>query len=172
MQIAFLSNNTLNSVVVDAGTGQRLYNICTPYGVGKRKTTIHDAWGRTVAKYKRRWGRDQIELYGMTRSVSSWLPSDSLFTSSKRFVAPNGRTYIWKKLWGKSKFKLVDHHTKQVVARSRYTRSSLWSSKRISIEIDPQVVLVLDAIILSFIICEKDRRDQEEATVATSAVIV
>lgn len=80
MQIAFLSNNPLNSVVVDAGTGERLYNICTPYGVGKRKTTIHDAWGRTVAKYKRRWGRDQIELYGMTRSVSSWLPSDSLFT--------------------------------------------------------------------------------------------
>lgn len=84
MQIAFLSNNPLNSVVVDAGTGQRLYNICTPYGVGKRKTTIHDAWGRTVAKYKRRWGRDQIELYGMTRSVSSWLPSDSLFTRYAR----------------------------------------------------------------------------------------
>lgn len=67
---------------------------------------------------------------------------------------------------------LVDHHTKQVVARSRYTRSSLWSSKRISIEVDPQVVPVLDAILLSFIICEKDRRDQEEATVANSAVIV
>lgn len=62
---------------MDAGTGQRLYNICAPYGVGKRKTP---RMGRTVAKYKWRWERDQIGLYGMTRSVSSWLPSDSLFT--------------------------------------------------------------------------------------------
>lgn len=31
---------------------------------------------------------------------------------------------------------------------------------------------VLDAVLLSFIICEEDRRDQEEATVATWAVLV
>lgn len=80
MQIAFPSNNPLNCVIVDAGTGQRLYNICAPYGVGKRETTIHDAWGRTVAKYKRRWGHDKMKLYGMTSSVSSQLPSDSLLT--------------------------------------------------------------------------------------------
>lgn len=58
------------------------------------------------------------------------------------------------------------------MARSRNARLSLWSSKRRSIEVDPQVVPVLDAILISFIICEKDRRDQEEATVTTSAVLV
>lgn len=65
----------------------------------------------------------------------------------------------------------VVSHTKQALARSRYTRSGLCLSKRISIEVNPQVVPDLDAIVPSFIICERDRRDQEEA-VATSAVVV
>ena len=80
MNVNFLSNNPLNSVVEDAATGRVLYNIVTPFKVGKRMTTIYDASGHEVAVYKHRWGHDQIELRGQKMDASDWLAKDGIFT--------------------------------------------------------------------------------------------
>ncbi|EIW59725.1 uncharacterized protein TRAVEDRAFT_28753 [Trametes versicolor FP-101664 SS1] len=171
MQLDFLSNSPLNSAVVDAATGETLYTISTPRTLGTRATTVCDAAGKTVALYRRHWGRGEVELHGVTRDVSSWLVSDGVFSSSKRFVAPDGRTYVWKKQWGTSEFELVDDQTQQLVAKSSGARSVLRPSDRMSLEISPQAVPILDAVVLSFIICEKNRRGKNAATAATVAVV-
>ncbi|KAJ8482663.1 hypothetical protein ONZ51_g5199 [Trametes cubensis] len=170
MEIAFLSNDPLESVVVDAETGDILYSISTPPSTGTRKTTIYDSRGQKLAQYKRRpvWEHDQVMLHGETKDVSDWLRRDGLFTNAKKFVAADGKWYVWKHLWGTSRMELVDCQTNQVVAKSHGARIGCSStSRRMGIRVSPKATPFLDAILLSFIICEKKRR--EDATTAAIA---
>ncbi len=82
MEVAFLNNDPLDSVVIDALSGDTLYTISTSpkLAFGKRTTTICDAEGRAIAQYKRRWVQDQVELNGVAKNVSSWLPRDGAFS--------------------------------------------------------------------------------------------
>lgn len=214
MQLDFLSNSPLNSAVVDAATGETLYTISTPRTLGTRDTTVCDAAGKTVALYRRHWGRGEVELHGVTRDVSSWLVSDGVFSrwaylirvqnvgsvlivfgpAQLQEVRRAGRQDIClEEAVGHERVRgapaqfscdlkpghspcfgdvqLVDDQTQQLVAKSSGARSVLRPSDRMSLEISPQAVPILDAVVLSFIICEKNRRGNNAATAATVAVV-
>ncbi len=95
MQLDFLSNSPLNSAVVDAATGETLYNISTPRTLRRRDTTVCDAAGKTVAQYKRHWRRDEVELHGVTSDVSSWLASDGVFARSRWAYVMRTQSEVW-----------------------------------------------------------------------------
>ncbi|EIW59720.1 uncharacterized protein TRAVEDRAFT_28750 [Trametes versicolor FP-101664 SS1] len=166
MEVAFLTDDPLDSVVIDALSGDTLYTIKTSpkLAFGKRTTTVCDAQGRAIAQYRRRWVQDQVELNGVAKNVNSWLPRDGPFSSSRGFLAPNGRTYVWKRLWGQSRFQLIDRQTDQVVAQSEGASPT----RCMGIEFLSAVAPILDTLVLSFIICEDDRRDQETLLAPTA----
>lgn len=82
MEVAFLTDDPLESVVIDALSGDTLYTIKTSpkLAFGKRTTTVCDAQGRAIAQYRRRWVQDQVELNGVAKNVNSWLPRDGPFS--------------------------------------------------------------------------------------------
>ncbi|KAI0350078.1 hypothetical protein OH77DRAFT_1413677 [Trametes cingulata] len=166
MHVIFLSNDPVNSVVVNKDTREVLYNIVTPFSLMTHKTTIYDRQGQEVAYYKRRTLEpDEIRLRGRVLDVSGWLQREGVFSNSRRFTAPNGRTYKWKELGGSSKFQLVDVQTRQTVALSYGSRIGIFSSPRdMGIEVSDALISILDAIVLSFIIMEQKRRERRRSS--------
>ncbi|KAI0366883.1 hypothetical protein BV20DRAFT_951172 [Pilatotrama ljubarskyi] len=166
MHVIFLEDDPLNSVVVNKDTREVVYNIITPFSLATHKTTIYNAQGLEVAYYKRQtFAPNEISYHGQVLPASDWLQRDGIFSrrvcSSRRFMSPDGRTYKWKQLNGKSKFQLIDCETEQVVAESYGTRYGILSEERdMDIEVSDAVVPILDVIVLSFIILEKKRRDR------------
>ncbi|KAI0352654.1 hypothetical protein OH77DRAFT_1460007 [Trametes cingulata] len=166
MHISFLTNNPINSVVVNKTTREVLYNIVTPASFVTHKTTIRDGQGQEVAYYKRQTlDPDEIKFRGRVLYVNEWLQRDGLFSYSRRFTAPNRRTYKWKELDGASNFQLVDVQTSQIVASSYGYREGSFSAPRdMSIDVSDAVIPILDAIVLSFIIMEKKRIERRKST--------
>ncbi|KAI0352653.1 hypothetical protein OH77DRAFT_1428382 [Trametes cingulata] len=160
MHAVFTSYSPVNSRVVERDTGEVLYNITTPLSVLLHETTMYDGRGHAIATYRRQVGPDEITYRGETRYVSDWLCKEDLFSRTRMLTAPNGRKYRWEDLLGRSKFRLVDCETGEVVAEAYGSLFGILADPRnMGIEVSDAGVEILDVIVLSFIILEKERRD-------------
>ncbi|RPD61652.1 hypothetical protein L227DRAFT_562668 [Lentinus tigrinus ALCF2SS1-6] len=164
MRVVFLSRDLSNSAVVDA-SGGTLFQITTP-GFRKRRTTMSDQRGNAIGIYQRRfWQSDKVVFRGQTRRLSEWMPRQR-WLSSRRLVAPDGRSYTWKKKFWRNSFQLIDRHTKRVVAKARRKRVNTCglavSKRRMVIDVFPDAVHMVDAIVFSFVLWAR-LRDQDAA---------
>ena len=76
MSLAFLTNDPRNSVVINASSGNVLYEISTswPKLFGPWTTTMYDAAHRVVATVEQpAWGFRKVTFDGHTREVREWL---------------------------------------------------------------------------------------------------
>ncbi|TFK82457.1 hypothetical protein K466DRAFT_590498 [Polyporus arcularius HHB13444] len=171
MRVVFLSKKPSNSSVVDAASGTLLFQITTP-GFRKRRTTMYDQQGNAVGIYQHRfWKSDTVTFRGQSRRLSEWMPKKA-WSSSRKLLAPDGRFYTWKKKLWRNSFELVDRHTKRVVATARRKRqgtSGFVSKRRMVIDLWPDVVHMVDAVVFSFAIWDRLRRRQESASAASVA---
>jgi Family of unknown function (DUF6593) len=92
MNVSFIENNPLNTVIVDSSNGQPLYEVTTPWKLASRTTTIRrlkpgiaPSEGEVIAEVRSAWGSRTITLYGSTMHVNDWLRKEKLFSSC---VAP------------------------------------------------------------------------------------
>ena len=121
-----------------------------------------------------------------------------LFWSSRKFCAPDGKTYVWKTRIAVNDLKasasfppqqtrisrammccddvmlrllcaplaylpsaqLIDYETKKTVAKIHHTYHFWPSRQKMSLEVTSDAVPALDAIMLSFVMCEEERRDR------------
>ena len=121
MNFTFLSNSVHNATVVDGSTNTVLFEVSTPFSLGKRTTTVTNADGEVTGVYERKWGSDKVTLRGQTMKLHEWFPSNSGFgmcvigsdaargcdadmyhtlarsLSSRKLYAPDGKVYVWKK---------------------------------------------------------------------------
>ncbi|KAI1782830.1 hypothetical protein LXA43DRAFT_387068 [Ganoderma leucocontextum] len=162
LSVSWTSRDPFNAEVVDHASGQVIFHLDTPFKIfGTRVTTMTDAQGRVVAEYERRLGYDRVTYQGQTHRVSDWLPKNGLFSSARRLHAPDGKTYVWKEKMG-GKFKLVDARSDAVVARTHAANLGIFSERHnIIIDAGPEIVAFLDVIVLSFVICEGERRARQ-----------
>ncbi|KAI0752714.1 hypothetical protein C8Q80DRAFT_1147798 [Daedaleopsis nitida] len=171
MNVSFATNDPFNSIVVNEATGELLFEVSTPFNLGKRTTTIRDAHRKVVAEYQRRWGHDRVTYHGETRQLSEWLPKKGRWSSSRMLLAPNGKAYQWKQRGSSRSFRLLDAQSTLPVAESHRARHGFFTGKRrnLGIEVGPEAVPFLDAVLLSFIVCEKERRERASASASAGA---
>ncbi|KAI0705365.1 hypothetical protein C8Q76DRAFT_165140 [Earliella scabrosa] len=172
MNISFESNDPFNSPVVDAVTGKLLLEVTTRHKFGRRTTTVCNAQKRVVAKYEHRWGfgKDRVTYHDHTKRLSDWLPKKGGRSSSRMFAAPNGRAYVWKQRAGSRSFNLVDCQSHvPVAATHRATQGFFTATENMGIQVVREVMPFLDAVVLSFIICEDERRNRSSATAGAAA---
>ncbi|KAI0698957.1 hypothetical protein C8T65DRAFT_729165 [Cerioporus squamosus] len=164
MNVSFSSIDPLNSAVVDDATGRVLFEVSTPrWKLGHSTTTIKDPNGQVVAEYEPRLGHDMVTVHGYTTRKSEWLPKKSKWSTDRVLTAPNGRTYIWHAKWNNT-FKLVpsDSESKDAVVEAH--NWCLFSrSRRGGMTVQPELMSFLDVILLSFLICHKEREEQAAA---------
>ncbi|KAI0352646.1 hypothetical protein OH77DRAFT_1523216 [Trametes cingulata] len=162
MKLVFQRNSPTNTLVIDAATDDVVYNISTTSTrIVSQKTTIRDVRWREIAHWNNpRIGLGEITLRGETKAVSDWLHKDGRFSSTRKFLAPNGKMYAWHEILSSLNFKLIDCQTGQEVARSHRSSSGVFSTPRkMGLEVADELEPILDDIMLSFIILERNMRD-------------
>ncbi|RDX52624.1 hypothetical protein OH76DRAFT_1480724 [Lentinus brumalis] len=174
MNVSFDSVDPLNSAVVDDATGQVLFQVSTPrWKLGNSTTTIKDQNEQVVAEYEPRFGHDMVTVHGRTTQKSEWLPRKSRWSSDRVLTAPDGRTYIWHAKWNNT-FQLVpsDSESKDPVVKV-HNWGLFSKSGRGRMAVEPEVMPFLDMILLSFIICHREKEEQTAAGAAggTQAVM-
>ncbi|KAI0366882.1 hypothetical protein BV20DRAFT_1055219 [Pilatotrama ljubarskyi] len=162
MHLIFPKNSPTNSLVIDSATQDVLYNISTTStGLVSQKTVIRDARWREIAHWNNpHMGLGEITLRGETKQVSDWLHKDGRFTSTRKFLAPNGKMYAWREILSNLNFKLVDCGTGEAVGRSHRSRLGIFfKPRKMGLEVADDLVPILDDVILSFIILERNMKD-------------
>ncbi|KAI0822029.1 hypothetical protein BC628DRAFT_1341056 [Trametes gibbosa] len=172
--LVFVSGKVDNSSVVDSATGQAVYEVSTPSGLRNKTTSVRDAHGNEVGAYKPGLLHDTVTRQGQTTRVSEWLVKKKIMARARQFVASNGKEYKWVFEWdirGDKGVKLFECEMGRQVAhahRKPFTQWSFKSSKAMSIDVSPDVLEILDDIMLSFIICESmTERDETTAVVVS-----
>ena len=90
MNVTFLSDNPLNSTVVNLTTGVHLYDVATQYTFNSPKlrstTTIRGPQKEVVAVWERAHNRDmdRITYHARMHTLADWLPRKSPLS---RYVA-------------------------------------------------------------------------------------
>jgi Family of unknown function (DUF6593) len=89
MNVSFLQDDPLNTVIVDSSNGQPLYEVDTPLKAGTRTTTVRrskpgvaSGEGQIIAAIRwRALGSSTITLYGTTMRIKDWLTKTGVFSS-------------------------------------------------------------------------------------------
>ncbi|KAH9915927.1 uncharacterized protein BXZ73DRAFT_54065 [Epithele typhae] len=158
MNIHFDSNSVHNSNVYDGASNKFLFNLDTPISLGSGTTTITNVDRDVVAVWDRRaFGRDKVTIRGEERYMVDWMDTPNIFGSSRRFTAPDGKSYTWKTREAASSLKLVDDRSGRTVAKA-HNAHHVFGPRAMSIDFDPSLAQILDALVLSFVICEHKRR--------------
>ncbi|KAM5532994.1 hypothetical protein V8D89_013336 [Ganoderma adspersum] len=167
MNISWTARDPFNAEIVDNASGQILFRLNMPFRlIGARVTTMTDAQGGVVAEYERRLGPDCVQYGGQTHLVMDWLPKNGVLSSSRQLHAPDGKTYLWKAKLGAT-FELVDSRSGAVVARTHAASLGILSAKHnIIINVGPEVVSFLDLVVLSFLVCESERKARQRRQAA------
>ncbi|KAI0705359.1 hypothetical protein C8Q76DRAFT_696883 [Earliella scabrosa] len=173
LKINFMKDNPLDSDVVNETTGELLFRISTLSKLlsQKSKTTMYDAHEQVVAEYECGWVHSKVTFRGKTKDVAEWLPKVGFWTRSRTWTAPHGKEYVWKNRRSTVGFKLIDPTTKIDVAKTHTATAGIFHEKRnMGIDIlSPELVPFLDGVVLSFVVCEKERRDSQRVASTTAA---
>ena len=87
MNVSFLQNNPINSVIIDSSDGRPLYEVETSRKLSSRITTIRrcklgvapSAEAVIAEIHWRALGRSTVMLYGSTMDLKDWLKKDGIF---------------------------------------------------------------------------------------------
>jgi hypothetical protein len=123
MNVSFKQNDPVNTLIIDSNTGTRLYQVSTPWKLSGRTTTIrrlNNSRGSSDPASQIRWRSFSADLVSVSGTqwtpVNDFLVRGGMFSrfslsvqmpnstfmliwtdSSRKFVAPNGDKYKWKK---------------------------------------------------------------------------
>ncbi|KAF8838893.1 hypothetical protein BDN67DRAFT_933052 [Paxillus ammoniavirescens] len=175
MQLTLSSESVRNAVMTNE-SGQVLYQTSHPFKLkGMGTTTIqkirpntdpmdmHDDFGVMGEIEWRLFGSSTFRINGQEMQSNDFLPRHGITGRKRTFTGPDGRPYRWDML-----FNVVvlsrDEESRTEVAR--YHRGSLGiigPKKKPCLDVHPDVMHMLDLIVLTFVYVEKLRKDKERA---------
>ncbi|KAF8526830.1 hypothetical protein BU17DRAFT_82250 [Hysterangium stoloniferum] len=165
MNVTFLKNDYIDSLIVNTTDGAPLYQARTPSRFIHRTTSIHRIIpnvgpGDLVAKIQ--WAAialrsSKVTYRGVTIELKSLLERPHFYSKSRVFTGRDGRQYQWKHR--ANKFELFDVLTNARLAGShRRKRGITGPSRELNVDISPQATHMLDDIIITFIIVAEERK--------------
>ncbi|KAF9235680.1 hypothetical protein BU15DRAFT_89512 [Melanogaster broomeanus] len=169
MQLTLSSESVRNTVMTNE-TGQVLYKSFHPFKLGKLgTTTIRKIRPNTDPLEQIEWrfyGSSTFRINGQEMQTSDFLPRHGInrttvetdgWTSYRKrtFTGPDGLPYRWDMLFNVVVVKVARYH--------RGTLGIIGPKKKPCLEVDPDVMHMLDLIILTFVYVEKLRKDKERA---------
>ncbi|RPD61656.1 hypothetical protein L226DRAFT_612333 [Lentinus tigrinus ALCF2SS1-7] len=173
MNISFTKRDPLNSAVVDDATGQVIFEVSTTpwWKLANSTTTIRDPGGQVLAEYERRlFGHGKVTVRATTSRMKDWLPKKKWWSSHRMLTTPDGRVYIWKcKTNGTFKLIPIDSESETPVVETRKRTLGLFKPRRKGgMSVHSELTPFLIDILLSFIVCERERRAEEAARNSSS----
>ncbi|RPD61662.1 hypothetical protein L227DRAFT_574154 [Lentinus tigrinus ALCF2SS1-6] len=176
MDVIFLSNNPVNSKVIQAEDDNHIYDVSTERMPESRDvystTTVRRPSGKVVALWE--WSahnryQDRITYLGDVHTLSEWLAKESPFSRTRLVVPANGTKYSWKQkgfsIGSSTKLELRQLESGRAVASAGHVHTGSGSEResRIKITLQPEAASAVDVVVLSFMIFEVVRRERGEA---------
>ncbi|KAG1778517.1 hypothetical protein EV702DRAFT_1093804 [Suillus placidus] len=177
-----LSTERVRNTVITNEQGQIIYKTYTPFRlVGSRTTTIqkikpsdgqHHMQDQFDVLGEIEWHAftsSKFRFRGTEVETKAFIPKRGLLGRKRVFTGPDGRPYRWDL---KSKVVVLsrDDESRNEVARfHRATLGIIGRKKKATLEVSPEVVHMMDTIIMTFIYVEKLRKDKEDAAKRSAA---
>ncbi|KIM56369.1 hypothetical protein SCLCIDRAFT_132908 [Scleroderma citrinum Foug A] len=169
-----LSSESVRNTVMTNESGQVLYKTSTPFRLGVRTTTIYKVVPNTNPNDMQdcldaigeiEWhlfGTSIMRLHGEEMKTDRFIPRHG-FTGRKRtFTGPDGRPYRWD-MHSSVVVLSQDDATRRELARSyRRCLGILGPKREPSLDMHPDLMPIVDTVVLTFVYVEKLRMDKEE----------
>ncbi|KAI0698958.1 hypothetical protein C8T65DRAFT_742727 [Cerioporus squamosus] len=182
MDIIFLSDDPVNSKVIEPKGDKHVYDISTvrtPESRGIYSTTTVRRPSGEVGVGQWEWSahnreQDRITYLGVVHTLAEWLPKERGLSRTRLIVPANGKSYRWKQTRvsaGSTTLEFIESNTSRAVARAGYARigSGFSRAQRMRITVQPEAAAMLDVIVLSLVVLEEIRRERGEATSSAGA---
>ncbi|KAF8552771.1 hypothetical protein OG21DRAFT_1511100 [Imleria badia] len=171
-----LSSESVRNTVFTNESGQVLYKTTHPFqfSVTLGTTTIHkivpsadptDMRDEFEVMGDIEWrllGSSTFRINGEEMLSNNFLPRHGMMGRKRTFTGPDGRPYRWDMLFDVVVMSRDDESTTEVARYHRGSLGIIGSKKKPCLEVDPEVVHMLDLIILTFVYVEKLRIDREK----------
>ncbi|KAF9233679.1 hypothetical protein BU15DRAFT_66387 [Melanogaster broomeanus] len=173
MQLTLSSGSVRNAVMTNE-TGQALYKTSHTFTLGKLGTTtirkirpntdpldMRDHFDVMGEIDWRLYGSSTFRINGQEMQTSDFLPRHGIRGRKRTFTGPDGLPYRWDML---SKVVVLSRNDGSRTEVARYHRGSLGLigiKKKPHLDVDPDVMHMLDLIVLTFVYVEKLRKDKE-----------
>ncbi|KAF9219198.1 hypothetical protein BS17DRAFT_789978 [Gyrodon lividus] len=179
MQLILSSESVRNTIITNE-SGQVLYKTSHPFKlIGMGTTTIQKIKSNTDPMDMRdqfevvgeiEWhlfGSSTFRINGQEMQTNDFLPRHGINGLKRTFTGPDGRPYRWD-----MRFDVVvlSHNNQSRTEAARYHRSTLGifgPKKKPCLDVHPDVMHMLDLIVLTFVYVEKLRMDMEIATASS-----
>ncbi|KAF9230216.1 hypothetical protein BU15DRAFT_91162 [Melanogaster broomeanus] len=152
MQLTLSSESVRNAVITNE-TGQVLYKTSHPFTFGKLGTT-------TIRKIQPSTDpldmRDHFDL-----QTNDFLSRHGIRERKRTFTGPDGLPYRWDMLFRVVVLSRNDGSRTEVARYHRGSLGIIGHKKKPHLEVDPDVMHMLDLIVLTFVYVEKLRMDKE-----------
>ncbi|KAF9232115.1 hypothetical protein BU15DRAFT_81582 [Melanogaster broomeanus] len=175
MQLTLSSESVRNTVMTNE-TGQVLYKSFHPFKLGKLGTTtirkirpntdpldVRDNFDVMGEIEWRLFGSSTFRINGQEMQTSDFLPRHGITGRKRTFTGPDGLPYRWDMLFDVVVLSRDDGSRTEVARYHRGTLGIIGPKKKPHLDVDPDVMHMLDLIILTFVYVEKLRKDKERA---------
>jgi len=175
MQLTLSSQSVRNAVMTNE-TGQVLYKTSHPSILGKLGTTtirkiqpstdsldMHDNFD-VMGEIEWHWfGSSTFRINGQEMQTNDFLPRHGITGRKRTFTGPDGLPYRWDMLLRDVVLSRDDGSRTEVARYHGGTLGIIGPKTKPHLDVDPDVMHMLDLIVLTFIYVEKLRKDKERA---------
>ncbi|KIK81274.1 hypothetical protein PAXRUDRAFT_156425 [Paxillus rubicundulus Ve08.2h10] len=175
MQLTLSSESVRNAVMTNE-SGQVLYKTSHPFRLkGMRTTTIqkirpnadpvdmHDDFCVMGEIEWRLFGSSTFRINGQEMLSNNFLPRHGITGRKRTFTGPDGRPYRWDMLFNVVVLSRDEEPRTEVARYHRRSLGIIGPKKKPCLDIHPDVMHMLDLIVLTFVYVEKLREDKERA---------
>ncbi|KAF5334443.1 hypothetical protein D9611_014476 [Ephemerocybe angulata] len=177
--LTFEPDNPCNSFISDDSTGEHLYTVVTQHGDETITKLTNAESGEQLAQWLWKDVRSDVFTLGNTKPQpsSAWLIKSMVpFKDTVHFKDLNGRNFKWKNCAPGLSLELYSDTDKKhpiAVWKKSYRYKDIKSSEQVY---DPATLTVtglgleiLDLVVISFCMLEKNRRINENGTVSVAS---
>ncbi|KIJ61070.1 hypothetical protein HYDPIDRAFT_177152 [Hydnomerulius pinastri MD-312] len=170
-----LSSESVRNTIVTNEDGQVLYKTSTPFSIGHGTTTIHKIRPNSDPSDMRdyfdvmgeiEWhlfGSSTFRINGQQMDSNDFLPRHGVMGRKRTFTGPDGRPYRWDMDFRVVVLSLDDDSRAEVTRSHRSTLGIIGPKQQACLDVHPDVMHMLDLIVLTFVYVEKLRMDKERA---------
>lgn len=106
------------------------------------------------------FGSSRLIYEGKILELNSFMPYSVLLRSIRRFTGPDGRQYKWNLGFFTSQLELEEVSGSSTVVAKMRQRNVIHGTKP-ALEIEPDVMPILDLVVVTWVFAEQRRRDIE-----------
>ncbi|KAG1754296.1 hypothetical protein EDB19DRAFT_1902450 [Suillus lakei] len=147
--------------VITDQQGQIVYTTDTPFRFFDRTTTIRKQREDMAEIEWHSWSSSKLRFRGTEVLTADFIPARGWSRQKYVFTGPDGRPYRWDIQRGVVVLSRNEGNRTEVARYHRATLGIIGKKRKATLEVSPEVVHMMDTIIMTFIYVEEVRSEED-----------